>query len=83
MRSLNPGNQSSPLRVFVVCDQTATAPIWGYLIREKGLVAIMETSTQRAMDRAVEEKAPPFSSEPVLLIQKPNLFSEVNWNEYE
>ena len=27
------------LRVFVVCDQDATAPIWGYIIREKGLVA--------------------------------------------
>jgi DNA-binding response OmpR family regulator len=43
------------LRVFVVCDQTDTAPIWGYMIREKGLVAILETSVQRAMDRAVED----------------------------
>jgi DNA-binding response OmpR family regulator len=43
------------LRVFVVCDQTDTAPIWGYIIREKGLVAILETSVQRAMDRAVED----------------------------
>jgi DNA-binding response OmpR family regulator len=45
----------SPLRVFVVCDQSDTAPIWGYMIREKGLVAILETSVQRAMDRAVED----------------------------
>lgn len=43
------------LRVFVVCDQTDTAPIWGYIIREKGLVAILETSVQRAMGRAVED----------------------------
>jgi DNA-binding response OmpR family regulator len=42
-------------RVFVVCDQDATAPIWGYIIREKGLVAILETSTQRAMERSMEE----------------------------
>lgn len=42
-------------RVFVVCDQDATAPIWGYIIREKGLVAILETSVQRAMDRSMEE----------------------------
>ncbi|MBN1304222.1 MAG: response regulator transcription factor [Anaerolineales bacterium] len=55
MRTLNPIAQVSPLRVFVVCDQAATAPIWGYLIREKGLVAIMETSTQRALDRAIED----------------------------
>jgi DNA-binding response OmpR family regulator len=45
----------SPLRVYVVCDQTATAPIWGYLIREKGLVAILETVVNRAMDHALEE----------------------------
>ena len=43
------------LRVFVVCDQDATAPIWGYIIREKGLVAILETSVQRAMERSMEE----------------------------
>ncbi len=42
-------------RVFIVCDQDATAPIWGYIIREKGLVAILETSVQRAMERSVEE----------------------------
>ncbi len=42
-------------RVFVVCDQDATAPIWGYIIREKGLVAILETSVSRAMERSMEE----------------------------
>jgi DNA-binding response OmpR family regulator len=45
----------SPLRVYVVCDQTATAPIWGYLIRQKGLVAIIETVVERAMDHALED----------------------------
>lgn len=44
-----------PLRVYVVCDQSATAPIWGYLIREKGLVAILETVVARAMDHALED----------------------------
>lgn len=44
-----------PNRVFVICDQDATAPIWGYIIREKGLVAILETSVQRAMERSMEE----------------------------
>jgi DNA-binding response OmpR family regulator len=43
------------LRVYVVCDQTATAPIWGYLIREKGLVAILETVVERAMEHALED----------------------------
>lgn len=49
-----PASQAN-LRVFVVCDQTDTAPIWGYIIREKGLVAILETSVQRAMERAEED----------------------------
>lgn len=49
------GKPSPPLRVFVVCDQDATAPIWGYIIREKGLTAILETSATRAMQRYQEE----------------------------
>jgi DNA-binding response OmpR family regulator len=56
----NPPNSSSldtrsPARVFVICDQDTTAPIWGHIIRERGLVAILETSVQRAMERSVEE----------------------------
>lgn len=52
---MNPTSTQNAMRVFVVCDQDATAPIWGYIIREKGLVAILETSVQRAMERSVEE----------------------------
>lgn len=43
-----------PPRVLVICDQSDTAPIWGYIIREKGLVAILETSSQRALSRCLE-----------------------------
>ena len=52
LRSEEPG---PVLRVFVICDQTDTAPLWGFLIREKGLVAILETSIQRAMERALDD----------------------------
>ena len=52
--NISPTAQNTP-RVFIVCDQDATAPIWGYIIREKGLVAILETSAQRAMQRSMEE----------------------------
>ena len=45
----------SALRVYVVCDQSATAPIWGYLIREKGLVAFIETVVERALDHTLED----------------------------
>lgn len=55
MPMTDPSPTQAALRVFVVCDQADTAPIWGYMIREKGLVAILETSVQRAMGRAVED----------------------------
>lgn len=55
MLNTSPPEPRAPLRVYVVCDQTATAPIWGYLIREKGLVAILETVVARAMDHALED----------------------------
>ena len=53
--SISDVDSSASHRVFVVCDQDATAPIWGYIIREKGLVAILETSVQRALERSIEE----------------------------
>lgn len=46
--------QNAP-RVFIICDQDATAPIWGHIIREKGFIAIIETSVERAMERSLEE----------------------------
>ncbi|CAG0976107.1 Phosphate regulon transcriptional regulatory protein PhoB [Anaerolineales bacterium] len=55
MTTLNLSNSKANSRVFVICDQDATAPIWGYIIREKGLVAILENSVQRAMDRSIED----------------------------
>lgn len=47
----------NPPRVFILCDQDATAPIWGYIIREKGLTAIVETSIDQAIER-VKKDAP-------------------------
>ena len=55
LRIPDPSETGTASRVFIICDQPATAPIWGYIIREKGLVAILETSIQRAMERSVEE----------------------------
>lgn len=42
------------IRVLIVCDQSDTAPLLGYMIREKGLNAIIETSVQRALTRAID-----------------------------
>lgn len=55
MTDTSPGTNHSPLRVYIVCDQATTAPIWGYMIREKGLVAILETAVERAMQRSLED----------------------------
>ena len=38
-------------KVFVVCDQRDTAPVWGYILRQQGLIVIMETSMEKAVDR--------------------------------
>lgn len=37
-------------RIFVVCDQKDTAPIWGYILRQQGLQVILETSLEKAID---------------------------------
>jgi DNA-binding response OmpR family regulator len=42
-------------KVFVVCDRSDTAPVWGYILREQGLTVVMEASLEQALDRwAVE-----------------------------
>jgi DNA-binding response OmpR family regulator len=38
-------------KVFVVCDQRDTAPVWGHLLRQRGVIVILETSIERAIDR--------------------------------
>ena len=38
-------------KVFVVCDQKDTAPVWGYILRQQGLSVILEPSIEKAVDR--------------------------------
>lgn len=47
-------SKEESIRVLIICDQSDTAPLLGYMIREKGLSAIIETSVQRALNRAAE-----------------------------
>jgi two-component system, OmpR family, response regulator len=52
-------DQSSPFdrtvvhlpKVFVVCDQKDSAPVWGYILRQQGLFVSLEHSRQKAIDR--------------------------------
>lgn len=37
-------------KIFVLCDRNDTAPLWGYVVRQQGLVAILETDVEKAMD---------------------------------
>jgi DNA-binding response OmpR family regulator len=47
---VNPRSPHIP-KVFVVCDQSDTAPVWGYILRQQGLNVILETSLEKAVDR--------------------------------
>jgi DNA-binding response OmpR family regulator len=42
-------------KIFVVCDRSDTAPVWGYILRQQGLTVILETSLEKAVDRWTTE----------------------------
>jgi len=42
-------------KIFVLCDQGITAPVWGYLLRQQGLQVVLETSIDRALERWFDE----------------------------
>lgn len=37
-------------KIFVVCDQSDTAPVWGYILRQRELTVILEASLDKAVD---------------------------------
>jgi DNA-binding response OmpR family regulator len=49
--SNDPANRRPIPKIFVVCDQRDTAPVWGYVLRQQGLIVILETSIEKAIDR--------------------------------
>lgn len=52
-RSLTVSRTSTSARpaakIFVVCTQGDTAPVWGYILRQGGLIVILETSLENAL----------------------------------
>jgi DNA-binding response OmpR family regulator len=38
-------------KVFVICNQTDTASVWGYILREKGICVVLETNAEKAIER--------------------------------
>ena len=37
-------------KIFVVCNRNDTAPVWGYILRQKGFTVILETSLEKAVE---------------------------------
>jgi len=46
----NPFDGQSIPKIFVLCDRNDTLPLWGYVVRQQGLVAILETDVDKAID---------------------------------
>lgn len=42
-------------KIFVVCDQSDTASVWGYMLRQQGLAVILETSLKNTIERWATE----------------------------
>jgi len=38
-------------KIFVVCDQRDTAPVWGYILRQQGPIVTLETSVEKSLDQ--------------------------------
>ncbi len=42
-------------KVYIICNQSDTAPAWGYILRQRGLTVVMETSLEQAVDHWSED----------------------------
>src|SRR5512142_2133192 len=42
-------------KVYIICNQSDTAPAWGYVLRQKGLTVVMETSLEQAVEHWAED----------------------------
>jgi len=51
-RTTNRGDVS----VLIVCNEPSTAPVWGYMIREKNLHAVIETDPQNTFKRCEDHQ---------------------------
>jgi DNA-binding response OmpR family regulator len=47
----NLSNGQNIPKIFVLCDRNDTAPLWGYVLRQQGLIAILETKFDKVIDR--------------------------------
>ena len=48
MEASTPINKGT-ISVLIVCNEPSTAPVWGYMIREKKLHAVIETKYNQSL----------------------------------
>jgi DNA-binding response OmpR family regulator len=53
--SNNPVNRRPIPKVFVICDQPDTARVWEYILSQRGLIVILETSLEKVIDHFFTE----------------------------
>ena len=41
-------------KVYIICNQSDTAPAWGYILRQKGVSTMIETSLDKAVEHWLE-----------------------------
>jgi DNA-binding response OmpR family regulator len=51
----NSGNSTHTPKIFVICNQTDTAPVWGYILRKDGLIVVLEKSVDNALEHWSKE----------------------------
>jgi DNA-binding response OmpR family regulator len=51
------GHNVQIAKIFVVCNQPDTAPVWGFILRQQGLVVTLEHSLKKALMDWSDEKA--------------------------
>jgi two-component system OmpR family response regulator len=51
------GHNVQIAKIFVVCNQPDTAPVWGFILRQQGLVVALEHSIEKAIEHWSAEVA--------------------------
>lgn len=55
MKQVETIDSTQVTKVFVVCDRSDTAPVWGYILRQQGLSVVLEPALEKAIDRWTTE----------------------------
>ena len=55
VQALNPLGARPIPKIFVICDQRDTAPVWEFILSQHGLIVILETSLEKVIDHFFTE----------------------------